>query len=288
MKTLITELKRIFIKNPLGIIFVLVLDIAETACLSLNPSVIGLCIDGFFERNYFWFYILIFLQLLLIMVRVINKVLDNRVYEKIIEDESNSYYERSIVANISESEISSRLDLVDRVPGFFESDLVQILDMVSGIFFALLFIYISAATPLLIAAGAVSILAFVFTHGLHKKIAQNNKRLQDSDEKREEIIITRDTVRYKLFSRQKRILRIENSDLDAKAYFITDILQAALLIFAVIYTLHIGSYTSGEVFAIITYIIMLNESVCTFNEISIGIADLEDTAIRLGEKNNEF
>ena len=134
MKTLITELKRIFIKNPLGIIFVLVLDIAETACLSLNPSVIGLCIDGFFERNYFWFYILIFLQLLLIMVRVINKVLDNRVYEKIIEDESNSYYERSIVANISESEISSRLDLVDRVPGFFESDLVQILDMVSGIF----------------------------------------------------------------------------------------------------------------------------------------------------------
>ena len=95
-------------------------------------------------------------------------------------------------------------------------------------------------------------------------------------------------MRYKLFSRQKRILRIENSDLDAKAYFITDILQAALLIFAVIYTLHIGSYTSGEVFAIITYIIMLNESVCTFNEISIGIADLEDTAIRLGEKNNEF
>ncbi len=83
-------------------------------------------------------------------------------------------------------------------------------------------------------------------------------------------------------------MRTENSDLDAKAYFITDILQAILLIFAVIYTLRIGSYTNGEVFTIITYIIMLNESVCTFNEISIGISDLEDTAIRLGEENNEF
>jgi len=141
---------------------------------------------------------------------------------------------------------------------------------------------------LLVVAELISILVFILTHSLHKKIAQNNKRLQDIDEKKEKIIITRDAVKYGLFSRQKRILRIENSDLDAKAYFITDILQAILLIFAVIYTLRIGSYTSGEVFTIITYIIILNESVCTFNEISIGIADLEDTAIRLGEENNEF
>jgi len=288
MKTLITELRRIFKKNRLGITSVLVMDIAEMACLSLNPYVIGLCIDGLLRRHYFWFYILILLQLLLIVVRTINKVLDNRVYEQIIEDESNSYYKRSIIANKNESEISSRLDLVDQIPGFFDNDLVQILDMVSSIFFSLFFLYISAAILLLVVAGLTSILVFILTHSLHKKIAQNNKRLQDIDEKKEKIIITRDVVKFGLFSRQKRILRIENSDIDAKAYFITDILQAILLIFAVIYTLRIGSYTSGEVFTIITYIIMLNESVCTFNEISIGIADLEDTAIRLGGENNEF
>ncbi len=124
MKTLITELRRIFKKNHLGITSVLLMDIAEMACLSLNPYVIGLCIDGLFERSYFWFYILILLQLLLIVVRTINKILDNRVYELIIENESNSYYERSIVANKNESEISSRLDLVDQIPGFFDNDLV--------------------------------------------------------------------------------------------------------------------------------------------------------------------
>jgi len=139
MKTLITELRRIFKKNRLGITSVLVMDIAEMACLSLNPYVIGSCIDGLFECSYFWFYILILLQLLLIVVRTINNVLDNRVYEQIIEDESNSYYERSIVANKNKSEISSRLDLVDQIPGFFDNDLVQILDMVTSIFFSLFF-----------------------------------------------------------------------------------------------------------------------------------------------------
>ncbi len=288
MKAMQAELKRIFKKNPVGIIFVLTLDIAEIVCLSLNPLVIGLCIDGFFERSYFWLYVLILLQLLLIVVRTINKFSDNRVYEPIIEDERNSYYERGIAANVNESELSSRLDLVVRIPEFFENGLVEILDMFGGIFFSLVSLYISAATPLLAAAGIISILIFAFTHGFHKEIVQNNKRLQDSDEKREGIILTKEIVKYRLFSMQQRNFRIKNSDLEAKAYLLTDILQAILLIFAVIYALHFGDYTSGEVFTIITYIIMLNESVCMFNEAIIEIADLEDVVIRLREGRNEF
>ena len=288
MKAMQAELKRIFKKNPVGIIFVLTLDIAEIVCLSLNPLVIGLCIDGFFERSYFWLYVLILLQLLLIVVRTINKFSDNRVYEPIIEDERNSYYERGIAANINESELRSRLDLVVRVPEFFENGLVEILDMFGGIFFSLVSLYISAATPLLAAAGIISILIFAFTHGFHKEIVHNNKHLQDSDEKRESIILTKEIVKYRLFSMQQRNFRIKNSDLEAKAYLLTDILQAILLIFAVIYALHFGDYTSGEVFTIITYIIMLNESVCMFNEAIIEIADLEDVVIRLREGRNEF
>lgn len=288
MKAMQAELKRIFKKNPVGIIFVLTLDIAEIVCLSLNPLVIGLCIDGFFERSYFWLYVLILLQLLLIVVRTINKLSDNRVYEPIIEEERNSYYERGIAANINESELSSRLDLVVRIPEFFENGLVEILDMLGGIIFSLFSLFISAATPLLVAAVIISILIFAFAHRFHREIVQNNKRLQDSDEKREGIILTKEIVRYRLFSAQQRKFRIRNSDLETKVYLLTDILQTILLIFAVIYALHFGDYTSGEVFTIITYIIMLNESVCTFNEVIIEIADLEDVVIRLREDRNEF
>ena len=101
MRVLIVELQRIFQKNPKGILAVLALDISEIVFLSLNPLVIGLCIDSFFERDYLWLCVLIILQVAYILVRVTNKVLDTRVYEEIIEDKSNTYYEGAIRTNTS-------------------------------------------------------------------------------------------------------------------------------------------------------------------------------------------
>ena len=96
MKILLPELKRIFQKAPIGIVVVLAMDIAEIVLLSLIPFVVGSCIDGLFARNYFWFYVLIILQFLLIIFRVSNRVIDTRVYERIIESERNSYYENAV------------------------------------------------------------------------------------------------------------------------------------------------------------------------------------------------
>jgi len=119
MRVLIAELQQIFWKNPKGILAVLVLDISEIAFLSSNPLVIGLCIDSFFEQDYLWLCVLIILQVAFILVRVTNKVLDTRVYEKIIEDKSNTYYEKALRTNTSNSKITSRLDLVIQVSSFF-------------------------------------------------------------------------------------------------------------------------------------------------------------------------
>lgn len=112
MRVLIAELQRIFQKNPKGILVVFALDILEIAFLSSNPLVIGLCIDSFFEHDYLWLCVPIILQVAFILVRVTDKVLDTRVYEKIIEDKSNTYYERAICTNTSNSKITSRLDLL--------------------------------------------------------------------------------------------------------------------------------------------------------------------------------
>ena len=144
MKDLVSKLWDIFKKDPLGIISVLVMDIAEIVFLSLNPYVIGKCIDGFFENNYFWFYILIVLQFLFIAVRVTNKRLDTKIYEQIIEAESNTYYREKIQTHASDSQISSRLNLVSELVSFFEFDLVQIINMFSGIAVSLSYILASS------------------------------------------------------------------------------------------------------------------------------------------------
>ena len=286
MKKLVSSLWDIFKKDPLGIVSVLAMDIAGIVFLSLNPFVIGSCIDGFFEHNYFWFYILIVLQFLFIAVRAANKILDTRVYERIIETESNIFYEEKIQTNLTESQISSRLNLVEEIISFFEFDLVQIIDMFGGIVFSLTYIFAASGMLLFSLAIIVSILVAIFTKSYHRKIADSNIHFQNHDETREEVISSRNRQQFRVFLKVILNLRISNSDLDAKAYLCTDILQSIFLIFAMIITVRMGNYTSGQLFSIISYIIMLNESVCEINEVRVKVYDLIDSVDRL-ERNEE-
>lgn len=286
MRELVSKLWDIFKKDPLGIVSVLTMDIAGIVFLSLNPFVIGSCIDGFFEHNYFWFYILIVLQCLFIAVRAANKILDTRVYERIIEAENNNFYEEKIQTNLTESQISSRLNLVEEIISFFEFDLVQIIDMFGGIVFSLAYIFTTSGMLLFSLAIIVSILVYSFTKGYHRKIADNNINFQNHDETREEVISSRNRQQFRVFSKVILNLRISNSDLDAKAYLCTDILQSIFLIFAMIITVRMGNYTSGQLFSVISYIIMLNENVCEINEVRVKVYDLIDSVDRL-ERNEE-
>lgn len=287
MRVLAVELRQIFQKNPKGILAVLVLDILEIAFLSLNPLVIGLCIDSFFEQDYLWLCVLIILQVAFILVRVTNKILDTRVYEKIIEDKSNTYYEKALRTNTSNSKITSRLDLVIHVSSFFDGCLVQLIDIAVGTLFSLGYLFYMTERPLFLTVLLTSILVLVCTQRFRNQIIRNNKQLQDIDEEKADVISSRKKVRYRIFANRNRALRVRHSDLDAKSYLIIDVMQAGLLIFAIVYLFHAGSYSSGQVFSIVTYVIMLNENICSFNEIMIEIADLIDSTIRLNSGTDE-
>ena len=100
------------------------------------------------------------------------------------------------------------------------------------------------------------------------------------------MISSRNRQQFRVFSKVILNLRISNSDLDAKAYLCTDILQSIFLIFAMIITVRMGNYTSGQLFSVISYIIMLNESVCEINEVRVKVYDLIDSVDRL-ERNEE-
>lgn len=288
MRVLIVELQQIFQKNPKGILAVLALDILEIAFLSLNPLVIGLCIDSFFEHDYLWLCVLIILQVAFILVRVTNKVFDTRVYERIIEDKSNIYYERAIRTNTSNSKITSRLDLVIQVSSFFDGCLVQLIDIAVGTLFSIVYLFCMTEWPLFLSVLLTSVLVLAFTRQFRRQIIRNNKQLQDIDEEKAEVISSRKKVRYRMFATRNRDLRVLHSDLDAKLYFIIDVMQAGLLIFAIVYLSYVGSYSSGQVFSIVSYVIMLNENICTFNESIIEVAELIDSVIRLNPKTDEM
>lgn len=286
MRVLAVELRQMFQKNPKGILAVLMLDILEIAFLSSNPLVIGLCIDSFFEQDYLWLCVLIILQVAFILVRVTNKVLDTRVYEKIIEDKSNIYYEKALRTNTSNSKITSRLDLVIQVSNFFDGCLVQLIDIAVGTLFSLGYLFCMTEWLLFLTVLLTSILVRVCTQRFRRQIIRNNKQLQDMDEEKADVISSRKKVRYRMFAKRNRNLQVLHSDLEAKSYLIIDVMQAGLLIFAIMYLFYVGSYSSGQVFSIVTYVIMLNENICVFNEIIIEIAGLIDSVIRLNPETD--
>ena len=79
----------------------------------------------------------------------------------------------------------------------------------------------------------------------------------------------------------------QSSQKEVLGYLVIDIMQAGLLIFTIVYLFHAESYRSGQIFSIVTYVMMLNENTCAFNEIIIEIADLIDSTNRLNSGANE-
>ena len=79
MKKVFAEVHRIFRKARLHILVILLMDIAGAVICASDPYIIGACIDELISREYRWLYIFIALQLLLIVLRTIDKFLDTRI-----------------------------------------------------------------------------------------------------------------------------------------------------------------------------------------------------------------
>ena len=281
MKMLFKEAYRIYKKYPLRITLILFFDIAIASISTFNPYAIGACIDDLVDGRYNWICILIILQVFLIAILTIDKFLDTRLYNKIIEEEKIAYYEKIIQTNADESKISSLLDLVDDVPCFIEVNLFDILCMIGGIIFSLIFILYYVGPQIFIIAIIISSFVPLATYRLQKNIAQNNKEYKNNEENRVTYIASKSINHYKKYIKKALSLEIATSDLDAKTYLITGVLQTFLLVTAIYLTIVNGEYASGQLFSTFTYVMMLNNYVGEINENVFIINDLKDTVIRL-------
>ena len=91
MRILLEEIFRIYKKEFLSITFLWMLDTTEALILLLNPYVIGMGIDGLIQKDFFWFSVLMAMEVAFLVVHTVNKFCDTRVYMRIIEDEKNMY-----------------------------------------------------------------------------------------------------------------------------------------------------------------------------------------------------
>ena len=283
VRFLFKEIFRVYKKAPFKITFIWILDILESLIIISDPYVIGKCIDGLSKKNFFWFAVLIAINVIFWLSRTANKFGDTRIYSHIVEDESCNYYARMIKADADCSLISARLDLVDDIPNFLEIDFFDILNMVGGIAVSLFFLYCNS-TLLVFSLAAVSIIFIpAATYRFQKETVKNNRKYKDLDEERMKVIESRNKELFGKYIRNILGIGISNSDLDTKIFFVAYFLQMILLFSSIISITHTGNFTSGLLFSTVTYVEMLNGYVSDINENLILLHDLKETITRLKE-----
>ena len=281
VRFLFKEIFRVYKKAPFKITFIWILDILESLIIISDPYVIGKCIDGLSKKNFFWFAVLIAINVIFWLSRTANKFGDTRIYSHIVEDESCNYYARMIKADADCSLISARLDLVDDIPNFLEIDFFDILNMVGGIAVSLFFLYCNS-TLLVFSLAAVSIIFIpAATYRFQKETVKNNRKYKDLDEERMKVIESRNKEVYGKYIRNILGIGISNSDLDTKIFFVAYFLQMILLFSSIISITHTGNFTSGLLFSTVTYVEMLNGYISDINENLILLHDLKETITRL-------
>ena len=258
MRHLVSEIFRVYKKAPLKILSIWFMDLFEALIIVANPYVIGKCIDGLLQQDIVWLIVLIALEVLFGISRTLNKLLDTRVYNRIVEEESISYYSRISGTGAADSFISARLDLVNDIPNFLEINIFQILNMLLGMISALIFLYFESEICVFWAAIGTVILIPWITYPFQTQIAYNCKEYKTLDENRVDAISSRNVMEYSNFLH--RILSIEeqNSELDAKIFRLTHLLQTVLLVIAIWSIFSTENFTAGLLFSTITYVRMLN------------------------------
>lgn len=284
MKILFTEIFRVYKKSPVQISFIWFLDVLESLIIISNPYIIGNCIDGLLEKEFFWFAILVSTEIIFWLSRSVNKYFDTRIYSRIVEEESYAYYSTMIKTEADSSLINARLDLVDEVPNFLEIDFFDILNMIGGIIVSLTFLYIHSNLLIFSFAIVISALIPITTYRFQKEIVKNNEHYKNLEEERMRQISSRDKLIYAQYIKNIFMIGISNSDLDTKIFFVTNLFQMLLLFCSILSIIHINNFTSGLLFSTVTYVEMLNGYVSNINNNLILLSNLKETVLRLKEE----
>lgn len=253
----------------------------RSVLISVNPLIIGKCIDGLINKKCFWLIMLILTELVYMIASASHIYIETKSYSLIIERESCQYFNREVERGEDTSKISSRLDIIDDIPNFILTGFPEAVSCIIGTIIAAFLLWYYAGVIIFVIASVASVLILVLTIKEKQDKFKNYREIKSNDEPREKYIEEKDFNNYSSLMKKSMSLFVVDSNLDTKLFIKTYFPQIILLILVIIITIVKGDYTVGLIFSIISYVQMLNEKVDDINDILITIKDLAETAVRL-------
>ncbi|MCR9137674.1 MAG: ABC transporter six-transmembrane domain-containing protein [Alphaproteobacteria bacterium] len=224
--------------------------LAETSLMALIPLFIGFAIDGLLAGTSRELWTLAAIMLALVVVAVIRRVYDTRVYAAIRVELGKEQAARS--ADLPVSALNARLGMGRELVDFLEQTLPEAMAAAVQLTIALIVLY--AFAPVLALAGGVAALVMLAIYALfHRRFFHLNGALNQQTEKQVHVLEQRKARPVRAHLMRLRHHEVRLSDTEAVLYGAIFIVLLGLILFNLWFAATELKITFGTIFSIISY-----------------------------------
>ncbi len=246
------SLKNLFSKYRMQILVTFILLTIESILLVLIPYAIGLSIDSLTNNNFDGLYILGSILFLILIFSTARRLYDTRVYSKIYALLCTSMIKKHKKDEVDTSIIVTRSTLIKELVDFFEHDLTEAYTSLVGILGALLMVFFISKTVFIICLVSMLLIFLVYILS-EKKIFDENSILNTELEDRLNVIKNRNIFLVNHFRKIARSM-VKLSDIESYNYIAIQLL-IAVIIFGALFIGIESNLSTGEIFAMLTYVL---------------------------------
>ena len=232
----------------------------ENALQVAEPLVLGLAIDALLQQNWRGFLILCAVEAGILIVGVLRRLYDTRVYTKVYAEVGGQVVKVEQAKDAPMTQVSARANLVKEVVDFFEHDLPMAATSIIGVVGSLaMVLFLNGRVFLAALAAAVgTLIVFALASG---RITRLNAELNDELEKQISVFETRRaSMRRGHFLRLART-RVRLSDFESLNFGLTYAFLIAAILYGLFDSVTRQEASLGTVFAIVTYLTQFTQGV---------------------------
>jgi hypothetical protein len=256
------------------------LILCETALTALVPLFIGFAIDGLLASDTQALFQLIAVLTVLIVVSVIRRAYDTRVFGTVRVEMGKAQAARA--ANLPISTLNARLGMGRELADFLEADLPLAMTSFVQLIISLIVLYIF--DPMLALAGASSVAIMLVIYSLsHARFYRLNGQLNQQTEQQVGILETRKPQRLMTHLTRLRGIEVRISDTESIIYGGIFVVLLGLVVFNLWYATANLSITSGTIFSIVTYSWELVDAALAFPMALQGWSRLSEIMQRINQ-----
>lgn len=257
------------------------LILCETALTALVPLFIGFAIDGLLASDTEALFQLIAVLTVLILVSVIRRAYDTRVFGTVRVEMGKAQAARA--ANLPISTLNARLGMGRELADFLEADLPLAMTSFVQLIISLIVLYIF--DPMLALAGASSVAIMLVIYSLsHARFYRLNGQLNQQTEQQVGILETSKPQRLMTHLTRLRGIEVRISDTESIIYGGIFVVLLGFVVFNLWYATANLSITSGTIFSIVTYSWELVDAALAFPMALQGWSRLSEIMQRINQK----